>query len=222
MSTVALIGGAGSIGTRYHCILDKLGVDVVVHDPPAGIHGNLTNCDKWIICTPTDTHYNWCLQAISAGVTFLCEKPMSKSLVETEAIVDKAYVRGVEGFVVCNYNMCSVTMKGREIYFNYFRTGKDGLCWDCCQLLYLGNQVMLKTDSFVWTLIVDGVWQVDYRDLEMSYGKMLASFCGVAGQHPSALWDLEDGHEMTRTVLQVIEKVKSEDSHIDTSAIRKH
>lgn len=189
---ISVIGGLGSIGRRYCAILKSLGVEYSVYDTASESHSVWNSCEKAIIATPTETHYQWASFCQSAGITFLVEKPMSKRVSECEAM------QGWNGYVVNNYAYCVQ----RPTLYDHYNTGKDGVEWDCCQLIYLNPRITIKTESPEWILMGPGK-RVNYSDLERSYIEMVSDF--VNGNYGN-LWTMKDGLEMTKAVLGRIDE----------------
>lgn len=151
--------------------------------------------DKAIIATPTDTHYEFCKMLIEIGKPFLCEKPMSKSIEECEELV--ALDQRKMGSVVCNYKFMFQD-DTKHIGYNYYKTGKDGILWDFCQLIYLDPKAEILTASPVWRCS-SKYDTYTFTDLEESYVSMIQAF--VEGNY-SSLWNLEDGLKMTQAVIE--------------------
>jgi len=86
----------------------------------------LSSIDAIVIASPTDTHVKWCLRAIEAGVPFLVEKPLSRSLAEVEQVARESLAAGVSfsvGFVE-RFNPAIRTMQGiidDPVYFSAIR-----------------------------------------------------------------------------------------------------
>lgn len=202
---ILLIGGMGSIGQRYQCVLSFLGHKFHVYDnaDPESTKVNLKNFDRWIIASPTDTHYEWCMKAIENKATFLCEKPLSKDLKECIDIRTAADKERAKGFVVNNYYMIMKRFdndKSINIKYDFYHSGKDGLEWDCCQLIYRDPIAIIDNRSPVWSLSIN--WQeIQYREVELSYIKMIDAF--LRDNH-HWLWDLQQGVAMTKAVLERI------------------
>lgn len=203
---VLVLGGLGSIGSRYMLILKHMGVACESWDmaDPHGYASELTDLEftHAIVATPTRTHYMYTRKLIEMGIPTLCEKPLSTSIDECEYLVGYAGERGASAHVVCNYNY---TLAGKlsspHIEYDYYKTGSDGLYWDCCQLLYLDQFASLRNESPWWQFVVNG-YEVAYRDLEISYVKMLQDWLGPQKK----LWTLKDGTNMTYTVLRRLER----------------
>jgi predicted dehydrogenase len=86
----------------------------------------LDSIDALVIASPTDSHTDWCLKAIDAGVPFLVEKPLSRRPDEVDAVARGALKAGVPftvGFVE-RFNPAIRTMRDAiedPIYFSAIR-----------------------------------------------------------------------------------------------------
>lgn len=192
-----IIGGNGSIGRRYQAISRHLGERYDVFDQVGSGAFDLKKVyldgfRRAIIASPTETHVGYCDRLVAAGVPFLCEKPLSQSVEDCERLVSK------DGFVVNNYAFLTQKYSYRpHLKYDYFHTGKDGILWDCAQIIYLDPHAEIRTESPFWNFKVDYQW-VSYRDLEQSYVDMIRAFLA---DNVRRLWTLEDGLKMTRAVL---------------------
>jgi predicted dehydrogenase len=65
------------------------------------------------ICTPNTTHAALALEAIAAGKSVICEKPLATSVADAEAIVSAAAQRGVRGFVPFVYRFHPLVREAR-------------------------------------------------------------------------------------------------------------
>lgn len=194
---VLLLGDKGSIGRRYASILTYLKIPWVGRDSNTSklmIDPLDTEYEKAIVAVPTDMHYKYCKALLEMGIPFLCEKPLSKDPEECEDLLrrDKEWI----GHVVCNYQY---VFKGtKPVSYNYYKTGKDGLYWDCAQLIYLNKGVVIETKSPCLEVVsLNKV--ISYEEIERSYVSMVSDW--YKGK-TETMWDLEDGWMMTEAVLQ--------------------
>lgn len=194
-----LLIGHGSIGKRYSAILDYLNQPYrikEINDPY-----DFSGITKVIIASPTDQHGSHCYLANEVDLPFLCEKPLTKNPIEAEEISRNC----MNGFVVNNY--AHILSENIEmIDYDFFNTGKDGLIWDCCQLVYLAYlkkaKLSLKRESFYWSLQTERR-DVSYREIEWSYLRMIKDF--LIGDYKN-LWTLSQGAEMTKICDELTEK----------------
>lgn len=203
---VLIVGGLGSIGSRYNAILKYIGEDPIVYDTNQSKPELPPKWDMAIVATPTDSHYAICKDLMKTGKPFLCEKPLSRNLKECEDLAECK-----TGYVVNNYQFLIHPYENVHFEYDYYRTGKDGVYWDCSQLIYMDKDCVLKNHSPVWSFKINGK-SVLYRDLECSYIYMLEAF--VNGNY-SKLWTLKQGAQMSQCV---VERMRREDHRRDTSA----
>jgi len=232
---VLVIGGNGSIGKRYCAILRYLKVNYEIYE----INDVLANsappeADRWLIASPTSTHFEYCMEAIKRRKPFLCEKPLSKSLDQCREIRDAAQAADVDGRVVCNYKIAFEINFGGTVFegalpykYEYFNTGKDGVFWDLCQLIYMNPNLLIDTDSPTWCLWMHQPKQpsrtfVDAEKpqpsifilecLEQSYRQMIQAWFRDNPKWPNlgieSLWSLDDGVNMTKAVIERMEREK--------------
>lgn len=71
--------------------------------------------DAVVVCTPTDTHYEILLEAISRGKHIFCEKPVDLSVEKIQAVNDRAAERGVQLMVGFNRRFDPNFAKVREV-----------------------------------------------------------------------------------------------------------
>lgn len=192
---ICLIGGKGSIGSRYGAIMRHNNIPYVVYDVDTP-NIKLDAYSKFIIATPTDTHVEY-LNKLK-GATILCEKPVSKNPAEIPSD-PKMYV--VNNYFYAVHHL----LRQKPPYFityDYFKTGSDGLFYDCCQLIHLDPQCEIKTSSPKWNMSVNGNI-VAYRTIEESYVRMICDFAKNRFQN---LWGMDRAKEMTQAVIDRIER----------------
>jgi hypothetical protein len=199
---IALFGANGSIGRRYQCILNSLGVPfraIEVKDYP-----NWKGITKAIIATPTETHYPVSMLCEDAKVPYLLEKPVTKNVHEMNWMTPFR----TPGWMVNNYSFLAPNGEfGKypleSIEYNFYNTGKDGLHWDLCQLVWMSEltnaDLKVETDSYTWTLKLNDV-RIPYEDIEDSYAQMLLAF--IEGDEEK-LWPLKDGLALTKLLLEM-------------------
>lgn len=195
IEVIALFGGLGSIGRRYAAILDFYQVPFTVFDKDLTVP-KWSLFEKVIIATPTNTHLE-VLSTIPKSKTVLCEKPVDKdpnkipNRKNLYVVNNYLYLMRSEGFLIDGNRIESIT-------YDFYNTGKDGVLWDCCQLIYLDPDADIKTRSPFWRLEVNGQ-EVSYYNLERSYAQMLLDF---VEDKTDNLWNWEDAREMSRAVIE--------------------
>lgn len=187
---ICVIGGKGSIGSRYCCIMRWHNIKHVVYDVNTP-EIDLFSFKKYILCTPTNTHVEFLYRL--QGKTVLCEKPISKNPSEIPNF-DRM-------FTVCNWKYVANLMNQEYpfvINYDYYRTGPDGLYFDLSQILYMDPEARINNRSPKWNVSINGQ-MVAYRTLEESYNRMILDF--VSDRYEN-LWTLQQGKQMVETVLE--------------------
>jgi len=204
---IALVGGDGGIGRRYQAVLNYLREPYIViekgDDPSLLGTKDVTHA---IIATTTENHMEWCERAAHKNLWFLCEKPMSKKKEEIKPLFGEKTM----GFVVNNWAFVEGSMYGmkpKRLSYNFYNTGKDGLVWDVCQLVYLSHlsqgTLEVRTESHEWITYWND-FNVPYNAIEASYVQMIRAFMAHDSKR---LWSLTDAYEMSWLCEEVIKQV---------------
>lgn len=182
---VLVVGADGNMGKRYCAILQSLGhqpVKFEIHDEWAPIA-----CDHIIVATPTPTH-NAVLYEVFKALTrpsfVLCEKPISTEMMTLNAMYDFATDNKCELFCVNQYAYLpeADTFNDPKTFgftsYDYYKSGNDGLAWDCFQLFALAkNGISLSHASPVWKCRINGV-SLDIKNMDSAYVAMIEDFLG--------------------------------------------
>jgi hypothetical protein len=173
---VFIVGIDGNMGQRYEACLRSLGIDVVGVDfkPTANIKHD--DVDGYIIATPTHRHLDDLMTYSQYSKPILCEKPFAKSLEAIEDFARRCRKQLINIRMVNQYeHLIDQTSRGETIY-DYFRTGKDGLAWDCINIIGLSHQApVLENTSPVWYCKINGV-TLNLADMDKAYVAMLKSW----------------------------------------------
>lgn len=158
---ITLIGSEGSMGTRYKAILKFLGEDFECFDVNDSITSRAIDTakksDGIIIATPTETHCDYLGLFNQANKPILCEKPLSKDKQELVKIIELCR-SGLNLTMMLQYKFYDSLEHNGDSFYNYFRHGKDGLAWDCIQILALARgNVQLAGTSPVWRCRLNGM-----------------------------------------------------------------
>jgi hypothetical protein len=174
-----IIGSEGSMGRRYQAILRWLNEPFECHDVVLECNGTpLWNdyFDRFIIATPTHTHLKWVKELEHHGRPILCEKPLSKDLAEVEQIL--ACKAPLSMMMQYKYLAADPVQSGPSSY-NYFRHGKDGMIWDCFQIIALArDKVTIRENSPTWECYINGQ-RLDLREMDWAYIEAVRDF--IAG-----------------------------------------
>lgn len=149
-----ILGANGSMGQRYQAILKHLGRDFICKDKEVTDQEMVSlanSVDGVILATPTETHTEQLTTLIELTKTpILCEKPVTKNLVELKVLFEKMNQKETHFTMMMQYKMLDHGGAGHS-YYDYFRTGKDGLVWDCFQIIALAKwSVEINNQSPVW------------------------------------------------------------------------
>lgn len=209
---VLVLGSKGSMGRRYCAILEYLGIHYFGIDKEDekydyNIENGIYDKHKFthaIIATPTEYHgqtlRDFCLNIPHV----LCEKPVSKQSSMIEWMRD--YHPHVN--MVCNWKYAIGNPKPgtHDIRYSNYNTGKDGLGWDCIQLIYLARNIKISTETpFFECMTVDPECNceklITLSNIENSYIQMIEHWLGLNGKE-NDLWDLNDALKATEKVLE--------------------
>jgi hypothetical protein len=154
---VYILGYNGNMASRYKAILNFLGVPHVGHDKNEPFHFQAHAATHFIVCTPTDRHLADISSCLSFQKPVLCEKPLTTHL---------ASLLEVNDAWKCNRHLISMVNQYEEIagsaqdepsFYNYFKTGTDGLYWDCINILGLAKDgCTVNNSSPEWTCMING------------------------------------------------------------------
>lgn len=156
-----IIGISGNMGQRYKAILEYLGYDVTGSDKrlpymPDTLRDNMNKAYGFIIATPTHTHLDEIKKLFYRGKPILCEKPLCKSVKELDEFEnqhrpDIALLR-----MINQYEHMPRGYRGPTCY-NYFKSGADGLAWDCLNIFGLSTQTpVINNKSPIWICQLNG------------------------------------------------------------------
>ena len=198
MTKVCVIGAKGNMGRRYMAILDHLGVEAVGVDD--GDHVISSGITHYIIATPTYTHTG-VLEHLEAGWTncpILCEKPVSKYPAALNRVLRMAIGRRIYMVNQYAYYSDQLPQKSGITCYDYYNSGKDGILWDCIQIIHLarGEITTLTNKSPVWRCVINGT-ELNREAIDLCYVKMIRDFISD-GREYGRLWgwdDIKASHE---------------------------
>jgi hypothetical protein len=168
MKKVAVIGGKGNMGRRYALILEKYcDCEAVIFD--IGVNNKIDDCDGYIIATPTAAHYAYILGLSEYKKPILCEKPIVKSKEQLQRILE---IEDLDLSMINQYGfipMRNYFSENTDTEYNYFKTGNDGLLWDCINIIGLSkSSYNIKNDSLIWHCKINGDYLHLY-DMDKAY-----------------------------------------------------
>ncbi|MBP6151874.1 MAG: Gfo/Idh/MocA family oxidoreductase [Candidatus Methylopumilus sp.] len=171
--SIFIVGIEGNMGRRYAAIAKYLGIDCSGCDIHSSRVERMAPKDALvIIATPTPCHLADCLKYLSTNENdVLCEKPIVKS---EQALKTLAELNLDRLYMVNNYCFAeTIDRSGKITFYDYYNSGKDGLAWDCIQLIGLAkNEIELYNKRPFWTCIINGA-EIDRNSIDRSYVKMI-------------------------------------------------
>ena len=182
MKPILIVGAYGNMGSRYRAILKHMKVpyDCLEFDTWDNYDFSKPKLDyhSIIIATPTYTHYTLIKFFHKYKLPMLCEKPITTNKLELEEIIDMC----PNLKMVCQYEYLVNKTGNKRIdsikpvgpsYYNFFKTGKDGLSWDCISIVALSDGVAdLANDSPIWRCQINGT-ELNIKDMDIAYCKMI-------------------------------------------------
>lgn len=173
---IILLGANGGIAKRYKAILNYLGQEwrgFDVLDDIQTVHQAVQKSDGIIIATPTDTHTNLIAEYSVKGKPILCEKPISKNIDEVRQIEDFCRSHQVPLQMVYQYQYLVKPRSIGESIYDFYEHGKDGLIWDCIQIVGLSRrEPELRERSPHWFCKING-HTLNKADMDPAYTHMV-------------------------------------------------
>lgn len=174
---VYIFGREGNMGSRYAAILRHLGHTVTGNDLEDDlVEADIMESDAIIIATPTDTHLEFIAHCFDYKKPILCEKPLINhpdNIENLREFLDLASSEEVKLSMVSQYDYYQVdNINPGLTAYNYYRTGKDGLAWDCINIIWRSkSRVLLNNTSPIWLCSINGtplrIDLMDYAYIQM-------------------------------------------------------
>lgn len=169
------MGYKGSIGSRYASILrhldrDFIGIDVGDDIPPAFAF------DAVIIATPTHQHVEHVMKFAETGKPILIEKPLATDLKDVWEACARLDEMKTPIRMVNQYRYIAGVDGEGDTYYNFFRSGNDGIYWDTISLIALAKgTVKVRNESPIWHCVLNGL-ELTQKQVERSYLDMIGHF----------------------------------------------
>jgi hypothetical protein len=165
--TVLLVGSEGNMGRRYAAVMDYLQISYTGIDKGHAISPSLSP-SKVLIATPTDTHYAMITEHSRWGVPILCEKALTTIPEELKALLDMDITLAM----VNQYQTLASTIVTGKSYYNNWNSGRDGIAWDCINIIGMSNTPpLLSNKSPIWQCAINGkslhIEEMDYAYIDM-------------------------------------------------------
>ncbi len=160
------------------------------------------NSNGVIVATPTDSHIGWLDKLVRLGIPVLCEKPICKDLGKLEETLALYDSENVPLNMVNQYWELPMVSGVGHTEYNYWNHGKDGMAWDCIQLVGLAKSTLtLRDDSPMWRCHINGS-QIDLREMDVAYIRMIQNWMKHPGQ---VLADIMSLHEKTAILAEKLQ-----------------
>lgn len=163
------------MGRRYRAVCERLGVDWIGVDVGNPYPTKLV--DGIIIATPTDLHVAHLQKLAQLQIPVLCEKPISLDYGAVHAMVDLYGQKRIPFEMVNQYAyMAGKPSSDNNTSYNYFKTGADGLAWDCINITGLAKGVVtLDNTSPIWECTINGQ-KMSIDKMDLAYVEMISDW----------------------------------------------
>lgn len=175
---VFIYGIKGNMGQRYKSILEYLGHEVYGQDLGERKAEDLKACHAIIIASPTTQHmlhiHNLLIDQEQRPI--LCEKPFicdEDKFDDLQDLIADCEEEKMKLSMVSQYDYLADRIAKGPTLYDYFKTGKDGLAWDCINIIWNAKgKIKLKNKSPEWHCILNGV-ELKIEEMDWAYVKML-------------------------------------------------
>lgn len=183
--SVLIVGAKGNMGRRYAAILTYLGKEwtgVDIEQPSSSTRAAAQRSDGVIIATPTKTHASLIRLMADLKKPILCEKPVTTDIAEMRTMALELKLNKTNLTMVHQYKELIDMPSIGWSYYNYWNHGRDGLVWDCIQIIALArSEVAIQDDSPVWKCRINGK-ALNLRHMDRAYIKMIDRWMREPGQ----------------------------------------
>jgi hypothetical protein len=172
---VFIVGFNGNMARRYRAILNHLNIYNSGIDIGHTVHEKDLECAEGIIiATPTERHIDDILFYSRYKVPILCEKALSKNIERVYKCLEFCKEKEVNLQMVNNYAFWGNTLGSGRTYYNFFKTGNDGLAYDVINIIGLANgKIKIENTSPIWTCEINGN-KFNFGDVNHSYLSMIS------------------------------------------------
>jgi len=205
------------MGLRYQAILKSLNVDYY----PFDIHSetiDLHEFTHFIIATPTYTHLKFISNLAPFNRPILCEKPIVHSFTELKDLLEKYPDLDIQMMMQYVYLKGTETDGNDRTEYDYFRTGNDGLYWDCLQPIALHDnyfkKLKINNQSPIWKCSINGK-TMSLADMDLAYCIFVEQW--LLGKRLFSKSQLIDIHQKVERYIDYVE-----DNDRNTSEINQH
>jgi len=190
---VLVIGNKGNMGRRYSAVLKYLGLKTRGLDLDWDfdkLESEVSKVTGVIIATPTETHVGWIRLLAPYNKPILCEKPITKDLNALKLALEYTDNCGTPINMVYQYSeLVNPKAKG-PTHYNYWNHGRDGMNWDCIQIIGLGKgKISLGEDSPLWKCQINGE-HLSSGSMDMAYVEHVRKWLMRPGQDRNQIYDI--------------------------------
>ncbi len=172
MKKVYISGFNGNMASRYKAILKLMGIGVIGKDLNCEF-GRPKDADGFIIATPTENHIDDLEKYIVFGKPILVEKPITKFIFSLDSFAEKWKDKLDLITMVNQYRYLYDPLVVGDTYYNYFKTGKDSLHWDCINIIGSAKaRLELRNDSPIWQCTINGR-HLKIHEMDHAYCNMI-------------------------------------------------
>ncbi len=210
MQRILIVGASGNMGRRYTAILRHIRIEsVLIDDPMLGRAGYIGNdvlveqaglADGVIIATPTPTHLPL-LELLVTNIKkpILCEKPISTDPDKVADFCARHPTALVQ--MVSQYDfLVPRNMLWDHTKYDYWHSGKDGLVWDCINIIYHATgKIELDDKSPYWVCMVNGK-RLNIKNMDPAYVEMIRDWVSNKSKSPG-IQRIATAHEKVRDYL---------------------
>lgn len=178
---ILLLGSEGSMGKRYQAIFNYLKLEYLPIDEKINSFNEMIDafqkCDRVLIATPTNSHISIIkMLLVHDNIRdILCEKPIAKSSKQVAEILNLFRFRSCKFNMVFQYGeiLANNGNPNQFTSYDYFRTGNDGLYWDCLQIIALASgPIKLNNKSPYWKCEINDQ-DLDIASMDHAYLKFI-------------------------------------------------
>lgn len=202
---VLIIGDKGNMAARYKAIFNALKIEhqgIDIDTPDDGVLSALDVCDRFLLVTPTDTHFQWITRLLPYKKPILCEKPVTKDLNELGYVLEKCRIDNIPFRAVFQYSMLIRKDEPGESWYDYFKHGNDGLYWDCMQITALSKTCPdLSEKSPIWDCVINGE-RLSLSDMDRAYVEYIKLWLEKPNQAHIEVWNM---HYKTHQLIKLHE-----------------
>jgi len=219
---VMIYGCDGNMGQRYQAILKSKKIPYVGLDRNDPWTIEEQECTHIILATPTPSHIpllERVAHSANRKLKFLVEKPIGiiRDVSELD-VLKEIENKGHKIYMVNNYayvNPAVINTNGDNVsIYSYYNSGKDGLKWDCIQLIYLAEgKVLLYDTNPIWRCVINGV-AVNRSEIDKTYVDMIMDFYSD-NTYYGRLWGRKD-------IIAAHNKVLNYEKRLNSSSGKKH